>query len=426
MSKWTTDSGTTHPSPATLSLYHDGEGPEFLLHEVKEHLAACEECRAQVEQFNRITDAFDLAPLLEAPRDLTAAVKRHIEDETRTLHLRGAQDADDAAETLSIPVSASPSKQPHFASAWAALLMIGLLTGSWVYFEYFATDGSLPADEVETAKTDEARNSFNQDGEAPPARSTDSATLSESKEPIGTGTFGSGHPTPESSAPLSDGSRTRLAPGRSVPGQDGDIGQVDTGQVDTGQADTGQADTPKGNPPAEPKSGGVEVTPNPLAEEPLYSLELIAPLGADQEARLRQEITSLLSRKSPKVQKRPQTQPLLVDSLIPSKDVTAGDSDDPTSSSEVIGLSGGNDDLESVVIELSANQARRFAKILTGRSDAASRKLFESFPKRETRSRGRSTSGRTWIRIWVERPEASPPPEPDAPTGGSEKAGDGQ
>lgn len=364
MSDW-----SDHPSPSTLSLFHDGEGPEFLRQEVELHVAECEECRAYLDRLRAITDAFDEAPELESPIDLTTAVRRHIEDETRTLHL--APVGAELADTRTVAPRHLPGRS-RWATGWAALLMIGLLAGSWLYFEKWDDWTSSTPTELAKEETPRAESEWEKSPRSGDARPATGATSLEDQgalEAKGERSEQRGRPESESAT------RSKVPPPK--------------GEIAT-------------------RSEGHRLD---LAEAPLFDLELRVEEADDATlARLRKEIALVVEGPAKLDPER-----AMVFRLAP---YPPEDLDDDVSAT---GLAA-KQQLASTEIPITPEQAKALDAFLVGlwtRSrddgDEAVATLMRKRPD-ETTSKSKSSATRSatgqaspeqsWIRIWYPQPES--------------------
>lgn len=370
MSDW-----SDHPSPSTLSLFHDGEGPDFLLQEVERHVAECEECRAQLDRLRAITEAFDEAPELESPIDLTAAVKRHIEDETRTLHL--VPPGGDLAETRTVSPHHVPGRS-RWATGWAALLMIGLLAGSWLYFEKWDDWTSPAPTELAKEESPAAESEWEEEAMSGDARSSTGTSALDDEGALEAKGERSGE---ERAQPReADGAlRSKMPPPK------GEILSRAEGDVLA------------------------------LAEEPLFDLQLAVEEADDALlSRLRKEI-ALVAEGRPKLD--PADAVIFRLAPYPPADFGKGVS--------ATGLAA-KQQLASIEVPLTPEQAKALDAFLVGRwsrtrgdgDDAVATLLRERTEVEDQASKSKSPSTRsatteppppqTWIRIWYPRPEPKP------------------
>ena len=95
-----------HPDPATLSLYHDGEGPKEMLRSIEEHIGECADCQANLEQLRTLSTAVAELPPLKAPATILKGIRREL-------------------------VSPDAPKFPAWARGLAALFLVAFLGLLW-------------------------------------------------------------------------------------------------------------------------------------------------------------------------------------------------------------------------------------------------------------------------------------------------------
>ncbi|MGE3165154.1 MAG: hypothetical protein AB7O52_09640 [Planctomycetota bacterium] len=157
-----------HPSPATLSLFHDGEGPDEFRAAIGEHIAACDPCQRELARLDRLSQLLRGLPERAAPASVLTGVRAAI-NETRPSGLDPIADLQVHAQTALTmdPLDAQRAlvtQVPRRYGAVAALFVVATLLGLGVWWNQRHT-----ANAPELAR-------FDREADSPPESSASAPT----------------------------------------------------------------------------------------------------------------------------------------------------------------------------------------------------------------------------------------------------------
>lgn len=114
-------SAAEHPNLACLSLYYDGEGADEFLASIEEHVAACAECRAQLEKFAALSQTLRDAPPQAAPASVLAGIRSDIQNDA----------SHGSSSSAASPPPSQTTPPRWWSGAAAAVVLIGIVLVAW-------------------------------------------------------------------------------------------------------------------------------------------------------------------------------------------------------------------------------------------------------------------------------------------------------